>query len=40
MILDKIKKWSPETLDFTGFTDLKTPIKTFFHWGKLEIKRE
>ena len=31
MILDKIEKWSPETLDFTGFADLKTPIKAFFY---------
>ena len=34
MILDKIEKWSPETLDFTGFADLKTPIKAFFYVRK------
>ena len=31
MILVKIKKWSPETLDFTGFTDLKKQMKFLFH---------
>ena len=39
MILDKIEKWSPETLDFTGFADLKTPIKAFFYWRNLENKQ-
>ena len=31
MILDKIEKWSPETLDFTGFADLKKHIKFLFY---------
>ena len=39
MILDKIEKRSPETLDFTGFADLKTPIKAFFYW-RIVTKKE
>ena len=39
MILDKIEKRSHETLDFTGFADLKIPIKAFFH-GRLEVYME
>ena len=29
--MDKIKKWSPETLDFTGFADLKKQIEFLFY---------
>ena len=39
MILDKIEKWYPETLDFTEFSDLKTPIKAFFY-GRNEVVNE
>ena len=31
MIFDKIKKWCPEALDFTEFSDLKKQMKFLFH---------
>ena len=33
MILDKIEKRSPETLDFTGFAGLKIQIEFLFYLG-------
>ena len=38
MILVKIKKRSPETLDFTGFSDLKMQMKFLFHLENIQLE--